>query len=139
MRNSCFGPDCTILGYRSCEYGFVTEASILLHWTENNDWECLEHFIILWKVKRCKTCVSALNALFGGYQSCKYGFVTKATILLHWTQIDDWECSGAFQKPSESKEMQKHLFQALMHYLRVPKLRIWFHNQSIHSTPLDQN
>jgi hypothetical protein len=32
--NLSFRPECTISGYQSCE------ASILLHWTQNDVWEC---------------------------------------------------------------------------------------------------
>jgi hypothetical protein len=38
MQNLCFGPECTISGYRSCE------ASILVHWTRNDVWECFGAF-----------------------------------------------------------------------------------------------
>jgi hypothetical protein len=41
-----FGTKCTISGYRSCENGFVTKASILLHWTQNEDRECFSAFSI---------------------------------------------------------------------------------------------
>jgi hypothetical protein len=33
-----FEPECTILGYKSCE------ASILVHWTQNDVCECFEAF-----------------------------------------------------------------------------------------------
>jgi hypothetical protein len=33
-----FDSECTILGYHSCE------ASILVHWTQNDVWECFEAF-----------------------------------------------------------------------------------------------
>jgi hypothetical protein len=48
-----FAPECTISGYQSCE------ASILLHWNQNDVWECSKHFANLRHVKRCKTCVRA--------------------------------------------------------------------------------
>jgi uncharacterized protein YuzB (UPF0349 family) len=38
MQNLCFGPQCTNSEYRSCE------SSILLHWTENDVWECFRAF-----------------------------------------------------------------------------------------------
>ena len=31
VNNLCFGPECTVTGYRSCKNGFATKASILLH------------------------------------------------------------------------------------------------------------
>jgi hypothetical protein len=33
-----FDPECTISGYQSCE------ASILVHWTQNDVWECFRAF-----------------------------------------------------------------------------------------------
>jgi hypothetical protein len=38
MQNLCFGIESTISRYRSCE------ASILLHWTQNDVWECCGSF-----------------------------------------------------------------------------------------------
>jgi hypothetical protein len=38
MQNLCFGPECTILGYRRCE------ASNPLHWTQNDVSECFGVF-----------------------------------------------------------------------------------------------
>jgi hypothetical protein len=34
-----FEPECTISGYESCE------ASILVHWTQNDVWECFGAFL----------------------------------------------------------------------------------------------
>jgi hypothetical protein len=45
-----------------------------------------------------------------GYRSCKYDFVTKTSILLHWTQNDYLQCFGVFQKPWENKTMQNLCF-----------------------------
>jgi hypothetical protein len=38
MKNSCFGPECTISGYQSCG------ASILVHWTQNDVCGCFRWF-----------------------------------------------------------------------------------------------
>jgi hypothetical protein len=38
MQNLCFGPKCTISGYQSCE------ASILVHWTQNDVWKSFGAF-----------------------------------------------------------------------------------------------
>jgi hypothetical protein len=38
MQNSCFGTEYTISGYRNCE------AFVLLHWTQNDVWECFRAF-----------------------------------------------------------------------------------------------
>jgi hypothetical protein len=85
MKNSCFGPECTISGYQSCE------ASILVHWTQNDVWVCFGAFRKPSAGQKWKTHVSGLNALFRGYRSCE------ASILVHWTQNDVWECFGAFR------------------------------------------
>ena len=31
VNNLCFGPECTVTGYRSCKNGFAIKASVLLH------------------------------------------------------------------------------------------------------------
>jgi hypothetical protein len=101
----CFRTECPISGYRSCENGFVTKASILLHWTQNEDWECFQHFRYLRNVKRCKTCVSGLNAPFG-VPKLQIWFRNQS---IHSTPLDpnDYlECFGAFRKPKENKMMQ---------------------------------
>jgi hypothetical protein len=79
-----FGPKCTISGYRSCE------ASILLHWTQKDVWECFGVF------RKPSACNKMQNLWFGpectifGNQSCV------ASIILHWTQNDVYEYFGAF-------------------------------------------
>jgi hypothetical protein len=50
-----------------------------------------EHFANLRHVKRCKTCLFGPECTTSGYRSCK------ASILLHWTQNDVWECYRAFR------------------------------------------
>ena len=131
MQYLCFGHECTISGYQSCK------ASILLHCTQNDVWECYRAFHKSSASKRCKTCVSGLNALFRGAEVVKHPFYSlgpkmmfgsvsehfanlrhvkrckicvfgpectisgyqscKASILLHWTQNDVWECYRAFR------------------------------------------
>jgi hypothetical protein len=59
-----FEPECTISGYQSCE------ASILVHWTQNN-FSVSDNFTNLQDVKRCKTYVLGLNALFWGTKVVK--------------------------------------------------------------------
>jgi acid stress-induced BolA-like protein IbaG/YrbA len=75
----------------------------------------LDHFANLRHVKRSKTVLSGLNALFRGTEFVKQnmcfgpvctisGFWScEEPILLHQTQNDDWECFGAFRKPSAYK------------------------------------
>jgi hypothetical protein len=61
-------PECTILGYQSCE------PSIPLHWTQNDVWECFGACRLHSTGKRCKTCVSGLNTLFRGTKVVKHPF-----------------------------------------------------------------
>jgi hypothetical protein len=84
MQNLCFRTECTVSGYRSCE------ASILLHWTQIDVWECFRAFrkpstgkrckpcVRAWKhylgVPWCKTCVPSLNTLFRGIEVVKHPF-----------------------------------------------------------------
>jgi hypothetical protein len=62
-----FEPECTISGYQSCE------ASILVHWTQNDVWECSRAFASLGYVKDAKL-VFEPNALFRGTKVMKYPF-----------------------------------------------------------------
>jgi acid stress-induced BolA-like protein IbaG/YrbA len=73
MKNLCFGPKCTILGYQTCE------GSILLHWNKMMFGSVSEHFANLRQVKRCKTYVSGLNALFHGTNVAKHPFYSIGT------------------------------------------------------------
>jgi hypothetical protein len=59
----------------------------------------LEHLGNLRYVKRFKTCVSGLNALFGVPKLWKW-FHTKC---IHSTPFDVWLCFGALRKPSACK------------------------------------
>jgi hypothetical protein len=61
--NSCFGPKCTISVYQSCE------ATILLHWTQNDVWGVSKHFANLRQVKRCKNLYFRYECTILGYQS----------------------------------------------------------------------
>jgi hypothetical protein len=68
MQSFCFGPECTISGYRSCK------GSILLHLPIMMFGIVSEHFANLRLVKRCRTCVSGLNAIFRGTKVVKHSF-----------------------------------------------------------------
>jgi hypothetical protein len=69
MQNLCFGLEYTVSGCQSCE------ASILLHLTQNDFWECFGAFRKpSTGKKRCKTCVSGLNTLFRGVKVWKHPF-----------------------------------------------------------------
>jgi hypothetical protein len=63
-----FEPEWTILGYQSCE------ASILVHWTENDVCECFRAFRKPSAAKRRKTRVSGPNAIFRGTKVVKHPF-----------------------------------------------------------------
>jgi acid stress-induced BolA-like protein IbaG/YrbA len=71
-----FAPECTISGYQSCE------ASILVYWTQNDFGSVSEHFANLRHVKRWKTCVSCLNALFRGTKLAKGPFNSIGTKMM---------------------------------------------------------
>jgi hypothetical protein len=68
MQNLCFGPECTISGYRSCE------AFILLPWIENDVWDYFGVFSKPSARKKMKTCVLGLNAQFQGTEVLKHSF-----------------------------------------------------------------
>jgi acid stress-induced BolA-like protein IbaG/YrbA len=113
MQNLCFEPECTISGTVVVKHPFYSigpkmifkivsehfanlrhvkhaklvfrawmhyfgvprcKASILLHWTRNDVWDCFRTFRKPSVRKRCKTCVSGLNALFWGTEVVKHPF-----------------------------------------------------------------
>ena len=139
MRNLCFGPECTISGYEVAKHPFYSIGTKMMFGSVS------EHFANFQHVKRCKTCVSGLNALFRGTEVATHPFYSigtkmmfesvsnhfanlwdvkdakfvfepectisgyqswEASILVHSTQNDVWECCGAFRKPSAPKKMQ---------------------------------
>ena len=103
MKNLCFGPECTISGYQSCE------ASILLHWKQMMFVSVSEHFANLRQVKRCKTCVSGLNALFRGTKVVKHPFYSIGPKMM-------------FGSVSEHFAILRHVKDA------KPVFRAWMHN-----------
>jgi hypothetical protein len=98
MQNLCFGPECTISEYRSCE------ASILLHWTQNDVSECFRAFQLAWTHKKMQNFCFGLECTFSGYRSFE------ASVLLHWTQNDVWVCFRALRLPWTHKKMQNLCF-----------------------------
>jgi hypothetical protein len=70
----------------------------------------LEQLENLWHVKRCKTRVSRLNAIFWCTEVAKNSFAPSASILLHWTENDLWLSFRAFRKPWACKKMQNLCF-----------------------------
>jgi hypothetical protein len=78
------GQNALFRGYQSCE------ASILVHWTQNDVWECFRAFANLGYVKDAKL-VFEPECTISGYQSYE------AFILVHWSQNGVWECFRAFR------------------------------------------
>jgi hypothetical protein len=83
-----------------------------------------EHFDNLLHVKRCKTCVSGLNALFRCTKVVKHHFYSIGPKMIYGSVTEH------FANHLHVKRW-KLVFRAWMHYCGVLKLR------SIHSTPLD--
>jgi acid stress-induced BolA-like protein IbaG/YrbA len=90
MQNLCFGTECTISGYWSCE------ISILLHWTQLMFVSVSDHFAKLQQVKDAKL-------VFGDWMHC-------FRVLKFWSfhstpldTIDGCECFGSFRWPSTGK------------------------------------
>jgi hypothetical protein len=81
MQNLCFEPECTILWYQSCE------ASILIHWTQNDFASVSDALTNLRHVQDAKL-VFEPECTILGYQRCE------ASILVHWTQNYVCECFG---------------------------------------------
>jgi hypothetical protein len=130
MQNFCSGRECTISSYKSCKKCFVTKAYTLLQLSQIH-WECFAAF------RKPSECKIMQNLCFGpectilGCQSCKKCFVTKASILLQWTQNDGREILGAFCRTSKCKMMRNLCFRPKCTIFGVLDLR------SIHSTTLD--
>jgi hypothetical protein len=84
MKNSCFGPECTISGVP--KLWSIYSSPLVPKW-------CLGVFrsisLTLGTLKRKNSC-KGLEYTISGYQSCE------ASILVHWSQNDVWECFGAF-------------------------------------------
>jgi hypothetical protein len=93
-QNLCFGPECTISGYRSCENYIPPNASILIPRTNNGVCECFGAF------SNPSKCRMKQNLCFGsectilGYRSCKNYFPPNASILIPHTNNGVCECLG---------------------------------------------
>jgi hypothetical protein len=68
MQNFCFGPECTISGTEVVKHPFYSIGPKMMFRIVS------EHFVNLRHVKRCKTCVSGLDALFLGTEVIKHPF-----------------------------------------------------------------
>jgi hypothetical protein len=116
MKNLCFGPECSISGYQSCDDPFYSIRPKMMFGSVS------EHFANLRHVKRCKTCVSARNTLFQDSKVAKHPFdyiepkIMFSSVWEHFTNL-------CHVKRCKSCVLgQNAIFW-------VPKLR------SIHSTP----
>jgi hypothetical protein len=83
-----------------------------------------EYFANLRHIKRLKTCVSGMNALFRGTEVAKHPFYSIGTKMMFWSVLDH------FAKLRHEKKL-KTCVSGRMNYFEVPKLRI------IYSTPLE--
>ena len=96
----------------------------------------LEHITNLRHVKRCKTCVSGLNALFRGTEVAKMVSQRKHPFYPLKPRMMFGSVLEHIANLRHVKDT-KLVFRTSLHHSGVPKLRKWFHNKSIHSTPLD--
>jgi hypothetical protein len=128
---SCFGPECSkrwkthvsglnalFRGYQSCE------GSILVHWTQNDVWECFGAFRQPRHVIDEKLMFRAWMHYFGVPKSWN----------IHSSPMDQKWCLGVFRSNSltlGTSKVKKSCFGPECSISGVPKL--W----SIHSSPLD--
>jgi hypothetical protein len=85
MKNSCFGPECTI--------SEVPKLWSIYYGPLDPKW-CLGVFrsiLLTLGTTKMKNSCKGLEYTISGYKSCE------ASILVHWTQNDVWECFGAFR------------------------------------------
>jgi hypothetical protein len=68
IQNLCFGPECTISSTEVVKHPFYSIRPKMMFRIVS------EHFVNIRRVKRCKTCVSGLNALFWGTEVAKHLF-----------------------------------------------------------------
>jgi hypothetical protein len=117
MQNLCFGTKCTVLGYLSCE------ASILLHWTQNDVWGGAEHFTNLRQVKKCKTCAWVRNAPFWGTEVVQHPFYSIGPKLMFGSVSEHFAnlrqvarcktCVSGLNKLFRDAEVVKHPFYSI--------------------------
>jgi acid stress-induced BolA-like protein IbaG/YrbA len=117
MQNLCSEPEYTVSGYRSCE------AFILLHLTELMFGSVSEHFANFRQVKRCKTCVSGLNAMFRGTKVVKHPFYSIGPKMMfysvseHFTNLRQIKrcktCVSGLNTLFRGTEVLKHPFYSI--------------------------
>jgi hypothetical protein len=76
MQNLCFEPKCNILGTEVVKHPFYSIGPIMMFGSVS------EHFANLRYVKRWKTCVSVLNALFRGTEVVKHPIYSIGPIMM---------------------------------------------------------
>jgi hypothetical protein len=109
MQNLCFGPECTILGTKVVKHPFYSIGPKMMFESVS------KHFANLRHVKRCKTCVLGLNALFCGPEVVKHPFYSTGPRMMFGS------VSEHFANLQHVKDA-KLAFRARMHYSGVPKL-----------------
>jgi acid stress-induced BolA-like protein IbaG/YrbA len=93
------------------------------HWNHNDVWECFEHFPNLLHVKRSKTCVSGLNALFRDTEVAKHPFYSIGTKMLFGSvseyfanlrHVKRWKtCASGLNALSQGSEIVNHPFYSI--------------------------
>jgi hypothetical protein len=133
----CFETECTISGYRSCENSFVTQAFILLHWTQNEDWECFSTFSIPSECKKMQNLCFWRECTIWGTEIAnlvswpKHPFYSIGPKMIIWSVLEHFR---NLRKIKWCKTCVSSL-DALFFF--APKLQRSFRNKSIHSTPMD--
>jgi hypothetical protein len=114
MQNLCLGTECTISGYRS------SEASILLHWSKIDVWDCFGAFQLPSTGKRCKTCVRATMHYFGVSKSLnisirpKVMFGSVSEYFTNLRQVKRYKtCVSGLNGLFRSTEVVKHPFYSI--------------------------
>jgi hypothetical protein len=110
MQNLCFGPEYTVSGCQSCA------ASILLHWSQINVWECCRAFRYPSTCNKMQNLCLVTECTISGYLSCWS---------IHSTPLEPNWCLGVFQRISltfDRWQDAKPVYRAWMHYFGVPML-----------------
>jgi acid stress-induced BolA-like protein IbaG/YrbA len=94
-----------------------------LHWNQNDVRDCLEHFANLSNVKRCKPCVSGLNALFQSTEVVNHPFYSIGTkmmfgsVLVHFANLQHVKrgktCVSSLNALFQGTQVVKHPFYSI--------------------------
>jgi acid stress-induced BolA-like protein IbaG/YrbA len=110
MQNLCFGPECTISGTEVVKHPFYSIRTKMMFRIVS------EHFVNIRRVKRCKTCVSGLNALFWATEVAKHPFYCIGPKMMFGSVSDH------FANVRHVKDA-KPVFRAWMQYFGVPSCK----------------